>query len=185
METALLVIDVQNDYFPRGRMELPGCMEASDRIRNIMAFFRNREKPVIHVQHVSAKPDASFFLPDTDGIMFHENTAPERSEKIIRKNFPNSFRGTDLDLYCQDNGIGSLVIVGMMTHMCVDATVRAAFDLGYDCLVLGDCCATRDLEFEDRLVTFDQVQESFLAAMNGTFARVMGSEEFMEQNSRH
>ncbi len=178
--TALLVIDVQKDYFPGGRMELSGSMEASEKIKKMIGFFREEKKPVIHVQHISKGPNASFFLPGTEGIEFHENVLPEGDEKVVQKNFPNGFRNTDLDAYCKDNGIKTLVIAGMMTHMCIDTTVRAAFDLGYGCVLLGDCCATRNLSINERTITSENVQNAFLAALNGTFAKVMNSEEYIE-----
>lgn len=87
METALLVIDVQKDYFPGGKMELIGSVEASNKIKNIIESFRNRREPIIHVQHIAAKPDATFFLPGTEGMKFHENSLPGQYEKVIRKNF--------------------------------------------------------------------------------------------------
>ncbi|MDO9508177.1 MAG: cysteine hydrolase family protein [Thermovirgaceae bacterium] len=180
MKTALLVIDVQKDYFPGGKMELTGSTEASERIKSMIAHFRKTNRPVIHVQHLSAKPDAPFFLPGTDGTGFHENSSPEDGEKTVRKNYPNSFRKTDLDRYCKDHGIDTLVVVGMMTHMCVDTTVRAAFDLGYDCVVLADCCATKNLKIDDRIIAAGHVQDSFLAALNGTFAKVMNSKEYIK-----
>ena len=65
----------------------------------------------------------------------------------------------------------------MMTHMCVDTTVRAAFDLGYECIVAGDGCAAKALSFENRTVNASDVQSSFLAALNGTFARVLGRDD--------
>lgn len=182
METALLVIDVQKDYFPGGKMELVGSLEAGTRIKSVIENFRNRGKPIIHVQHIAAKPDAAFFLPGSDGVRFHECSLPGHYEKVIRKNFPNSFRSTGLEIHCRNNEIDTLVIAGMMTHMCVDTTVRAAFDLGFDCVVLGDCCATKDLKIDGRIISSCQVQDAFLAALEGTFARVMNSDEFIEQN---
>ena len=179
MKTALLIIDVQKDYFPDGKMELTGSLEASLKIRELLEYFRKTGKPVIHIQHISARPGAPFFLPNTPGMEFHENVTPKQGEKIFVKNFPNSFRETGLGGYLTENQISKLVIGGMMTHMCVDTTVRAAFDLGYECLVAGDCCATRNLSYKDRKIEAADVQNSFLAALNGVFSKVLTTEEVL------
>lgn len=181
MKTALLIIDVQRDYFPKGKMELTGSLEASLKIRALLEHFRKTGKPVVHVQHISIRPGATFFLPETPGIEFHENVTPKQGEKIFVKYFPNSFRETGLGDYLKENQISKLVITGMMTHMCVDTTVRAAFDFGYECLVAGDCCATRTLSYKDKKIEADSVQNSFLAALNGVFAKVLTKEEVLEE----
>lgn len=176
---ALLVIDVQKDYFRGGKMELAGSIEAAERICTLVSLFRKKGSPVIHVQHISVRPGASFFAPGTEGVEFHERVLPMEGEKVFRKNYPNAFRETGLEDYCREMGIGRVVIVGMMTHMCIDATVRAAFDLGFECILLGDCCATRDLTWGGRTVMAGDVQASFLASVNGTFAKVLDSEGFI------
>ena len=177
MNTALMVIDVQKDYFPGGRRELHNSLEASQGIKGLISFFRNHSLPVIHIRHISLRPGAAFFLPDTPGVAFHENVEPEGGEKVIVKYYPNSFRGTDLQEHLQKEGIRRLVMAGMMTHMCVDSTVRAAFDLGYECLLAGDCCATRSLRIDDRDLSAEAVQDAFLAALNGIFCRVIRGED--------
>jgi len=176
---ALLVIDVQKDYFRGGKMELSGSIEAAERICKLVSLFRKKGSPVIHVQHISVRPGASFFVPGTEGVEIHESVQPLEDEKVFRKHYPNAFRETGLGNYLKEKGIGRIVAVGMMTHMCVDSTVRAAFDLGFECILPGDCCATRDLAWEGREISAKEVQSSFLAALDGTFARVCGSEELI------
>jgi len=180
MKTALLIIDVQNDYFPGGKMELNGSLNASDKIRSLMEHFRNRSMPVIHIQHISTRPGASFFIPDTPGAEFHDNVKPSDGEKIFTKNYPNSFRNTGLHEYLTQNNITGLVIAGMMTHMCVDTTVRYAFDYGYNCTVAGDCCATKSLGFDNYNVSAADVQYSYLAALHGTFATVLKKDDIID-----
>jgi nicotinamidase-related amidase len=180
MKSALLVIDVQNDYFPNGNMELAGSVEAGKSIRKVMDEFRKEKKTIIHIQHIAAKPDATFFLPGTKGAEFHDFVLPEKEEMIIKKNYPNAFRNTELHKLCTAEGITKLVIVGMMTHMCIDATARAAFDLGYQCILLSDCCATKNLNYDGKVIDSSDVQASFLAAIDGTFATVMDSKEYLE-----
>ena len=102
------------------------------------------------------------------------------SEKVIEKNYPNSFRETELLEYLKIKNIDTLVITGMMTQMCVDSTTRAAKDFDYECIVLGDNCATRDFIFEDNLVKAEDIQKSFLTALSYYYAKVMITKKYVE-----
>lgn len=177
MTKALLIIDIQNDYFQGGKMELEGSEPASLRAGELLAAFRRRRLPVIHVQHISLRPGATFFLPDTEGVRIHPHVEPAPGETVIQKHFPNAFRDTQLRDHLQTAGIRELVIAGMMTHMCVDATTRAAADLGYTCALAHDACATRGLAFGDTKVPADHVHASFLAALSGSYASVKPASE--------
>ncbi|MBN1533717.1 MAG: cysteine hydrolase [Spirochaetes bacterium] len=180
MNTALIVIDVQNDYFPGGKMELSGSEAAADALAWLLGHCRGSGMPVVHVRHVSVRPGATFFLPDTEGAEIHRSVQPQEGEPVFLKHFPNSFRGTALDGYLKERGITRLVVAGMMTHLCVDTTVRAAFDLGYRCILAGDSCATRDLSIDGRRVAAAQVQDAFLASLQGTFSSVMNTDRVIE-----
>jgi len=131
-------------------------------------------------QHLSTRPDSSFFLPDTDGVKIHPSIAPETGETVIIKHFPNSFRETGLLEHLKGLNCERLVICGMMTHMCVDATVRAAADFGFPVLLAADACATRALEYEDVKVPAQQVHAAFLAALK-SYAHVMSTKEILSQ----
>ena len=172
MTKALLVIDIQNDYFPGGAMELVGAVEASQVAAKVQAEFRSQGLPVVNVQHIALKPGSTFFLPDTFGAEIHENVKPGADEPVIVKHFPNSFRETNLKQTLDDLEVDELTIVGMMTHMCIDTTVRAANDAGYKVTVIENACATRDLEHNGRLVSAADVQAAYLAAIDGSFATV-------------
>ena len=177
MSQALLIVDVQNDYFPGGRMELVGSREAGQQAGELLAAFRAARLPVIHVQHISVRPGATFFLPGTEGIRIHEAVAPREGEPIFEKSFPNAFRQTGLLAHLQGLGVRQLTIAGMMTHMCIDTTVRAAFDLGFESTLAHDACATKALSFGGTEVTAAEVQATFLAALDGTFAKVRSAAE--------
>ncbi len=161
MKTGLVIVDIQNDYFPGGKMELGGSIDASTNARLLLLAFREKGLPVFHVQHIASRPGATFFLPNTPGAEIHENVAPVAGETILQKNFPNSFRGTDLLERLKQNEITRLVIAGMMTHMCIDTTVRAASDLGFACELAHDACATKALSFGSETVPAKQVHISF------------------------
>jgi len=182
MATALLLIDIQNDYFPGGKMELEGSLEASLRAQEILAFFREKGLPVAHIQHLAARPGAAFFLPGTEGVQIHRNVEPLPGEVIFQKNFPNSFRNTPLLNHFQEKQVHRVVVCGMMTHMCVDATVRAAFDHGLEVTVIHDACATRTLTFGDQTIPAAQVHGAFLAALGFIYAKVVSAYEFLENS---
>jgi nicotinamidase-related amidase len=176
-DTALIVIDIQNDYFPGGAMELEGADAAGAKAAAALKSFREKSLPVIHVRHLSVRPGATFFLPGTKGAEIHGAVKPLNNETVIEKNFPNSFRNTALEKQLKDLGVKNLVVAGMMTHMCVDASVRHAADLGYKVTLLGDACATRAQSYGGETVPARQVHAAFLAALNGFYAKVVNTHE--------
>ena len=179
MNTALILIDIQNDYFVGGKMELDEPDWAADNAKLILDRFRQDGFPIIHIQHIATSTTATFFLPSTIGADIHEKVLPLPTEKKIVKHFPNSFRETELLDYLKSNKIENLVICGMMTHMCIDATTRAAKDVGFNCLLIGDACATRDLEINNETVKAKDVQNSFLGALNSFYATVMTTDSYL------
>ena len=96
MKTALLVIDIQNDYFPGGKMELVNPLEAAQKAYTILQCFREHGGYHVHIQHISKKPDATFFIPGDRGTDIHDSVAHFEGEPIVYKHFPNSFRETNL-----------------------------------------------------------------------------------------
>ncbi|MEW6350963.1 MAG: cysteine hydrolase family protein [Thermodesulfobacteriota bacterium] len=183
MKTALIVVDVQNDYFPGGRMPVEGSVEAAQQTRLVLAYFRKSGLPLAHIQHISDYPGARFLIPDTPGVEINEAVAPQPGETVFRKRYPNSFRDTPLPGFLRDSGVRRLIICGMMTHMCIDATVRAAFDLGFKCVVLGDACATRALTYRNVEIPAAHVHGAFLAALSPIFATVTDVATFLSDES--
>lgn len=183
MAIALLIVDVQNDYFPKGAMELVGSDRALKKIKTMIHHFREKGETIIYIQHIAKKKNPTFFIEGTVGAEIHPEIEPNQNDTVMVKNYPNSFRNTTLDTFCKANEITKLVILGMMTHMCIDTTTRAAFDLGYECVLIGDCCATRDLNYNGTVIHAEHVQKSFLAAINGTFAEVCDCDEYIQRNS--
>ena len=179
MNTALLLIDIQNDYFKEGSNTLVGAEEASVNASVLLDKFRKDELSVIHVQHIALNPAATFFKPGTTGAEIHKNVKPLENEKIIVKHYPNSFRDTGLLEYLKGREISDIVISGMMTHMCVDATTRAAKDFGFNCIVVGDACATRDLDISGRNIKAGDVHYSFLAALNYFYSKVITTYQYL------
>jgi nicotinamidase-related amidase len=179
-DTALVIVDLQNDYFPGGAMALEGAVAAGERAAAALAEFRKRAWPVVHLRHLSVRPGATFFIPGTPGAEIHAGVRPAAGEAVVEKNFPNGFRSTELQLRLEAAGARHLVVAGMMTHMCVDATVRQAADLGYRVTLLADACATRAQSYGGESVPARQVHISFLAALNGLYAKVLPAAEALQ-----
>lgn len=183
MACGLVLVDVQNDYFPGGSMELAGMEEAARNAAEVLASFRRTAAPAFHIRHVATRPGSTFFLPGTAGADIAEIVAPLKGEPVLEKHFPNSFRETTLADLLRENDVEEIVFCGAMTHMCIDTTVRAAFDLGFRCVVVDDACATRNLRFGDVLVEAAQVQAAFLAALSSPFARVISTTELLRERA--
>lgn len=180
MNAALLLIEFQNDHFPNGRMPLDKSTEASQKAQEALQVCRAKQLPVIHLQHISTRPDAMHFLPCTKGVEFNATVQPLRNETIIKKHYPNSFKDTGLLNHLNKNHIHHLIIAGMMTHLAIDATVRAAYDAGFGCTVLHDACATKNLEFNNMIIPSQSVHHAFLAALHPMYANVISVKEFLQ-----
>ncbi|MFA6400638.1 MAG: cysteine hydrolase family protein [Salinivirgaceae bacterium] len=182
MQTALILIDIQNDYFDGGKNPLFNSIEASRNAATLLSKFRKTDQFRVFIQHLSKDPNASFFVADSPGVEIHQSITPHANEIIIQKHFPNSFKETGLLEFLKKNNITKLVICGMMTHMCVDATVRAAKDFGFECSVIHNACATKDLEFDGSLVKAANVHHSFMAAFASYYSNVLSLEQFLNRN---
>ncbi len=178
MVSGLILVDIQNDYFPGGNMELTRMNEASLNAKDLLSLFRKNQWPTFHIQHIAEQEGAAFFLPNTEGSELHQSIKPLPEETIIQKKFPNSFRETTLLKELKNAGVEQVVICGAMSHMCIDATTRAAADFGYSCMVVHDACATRDLEFGSISISAEDVHGSFMAALGSAYANILSFNEF-------
>jgi nicotinamidase-related amidase len=181
MKTALLIIDIQNDYFEDGTMTLIESEKTAENAKLLLDKFRSEKSPIIHIQHIATRPTATFFLPNTKGAEIYNSVKPLKTEKTIIKHFPNSFRETELLDYLKSKNITNLVICGMMTHMCVDATTRAAKDFGFSCTLIGDACTTKDLDINGETVKAKDVHNDFLAALNYFYSTVITTKEYLDK----
>jgi len=142
---ALLLIDIQNDYFPGGKFPLKGMGRATKNAKKILEAFRAKGLPVIHIRHVDSSGRAGFFRPDSTGSEIHKLVKPIQDETVLIKHFQNSFRDTGLLEILQRRGIKRIHVAGAQTNMCVDTTIRAGFDLGYQMILHENACAARGL----------------------------------------
>jgi nicotinamidase-related amidase len=179
---ALIVVDIQNDYFPQGKWPLVGAQAAADNAARLIEAFRQAGDSVVHIRHEFTSDDAPFFTPGSEGAQLHPKVLNRADEPVVLKHFVNSFRETELQAILDQHGIEQLVVVGSMSHMCVDGVVRAAADLGYGVTVIHDACATLDLEFNGVVVPAAQVHAAFMAALGFAYASVVSTEQFLAAN---
>jgi nicotinamidase-related amidase len=176
----LLIIDIQRDYFPGGASPLVGPERAASRAREVLDHFRGQGQPVVHLKHVWDEPEATFMRPGTDGVEIHELVAPGDGELVIEKTYPNGFRETTLEQVLRTSADDEVVIAGMMSSMCVDATARAAVDLGFQVTIVHDACAAPSLEFADVEVPGEQVHAAFMAAL-ADYGAIVGAQELINR----
>jgi nicotinamidase-related amidase len=179
---ALLLIDIQNDYFPGGDMELTDIEKASANAAALLERFREKRRPLVHVRHVFPSDAAPFFRPNSPGAQIHESVAPTENETVITKNQVNAFQQTDLKTLLEAMGVKDLVIVGAMSHMCIEGTTRAAADLGYMCEVIHDACATREQEFNGRKISAEDVHGAAMSSLGFAYAQVMSLDQWRRAN---
>ncbi len=177
MNKALLIIDVQNDYFSNGKCELHQPKSALVAIKRLLFYFRKLHLPVFYIQHI-ADQNASFFVENTQGVKLHPDLVPLDTEKVIVKHYPDSFLKTALQNELNKADISELVICGMMSHMCIDTTVRTASSLGYTITLISDACATKDLTWKNEVIPAKVVQNVYMASLNQKFASVLSCQEY-------
>jgi nicotinamidase-related amidase len=180
---ALVLIDIQNDYFPGGKWTLSGIESAADNAARVLAAARAAGDLVVHVRHEFPTADAPFFAPGSSGAQIHPKVKSREGEPVVLKHHVNSFRETDLKAILDRHGVEEVVICGAMSHMCVDAGTRAASDLGYRCVVVHDACATRDQEFEGAVVPAAQVHAAFMSALKFGYAKAVSTEEYLAKSA--
>ena len=172
-KSALLLIDIQDFYFPGGRLQLENPEMAGMNAGLILDHFRKSELPVYHVRHN--------FEP---GGNIHNYVKPEAGEPVLSKDQVNAFIDTELLGMLQADSIEQLVICGMQTHMCVEAAVRAGHDLGFTCLLVTDACATRALQYEEHIIPAKNVHYSTIQTLQGSYARVLTTENLIKEFSK-
>ena len=176
---ALILVDIQNDYFPQGKWPLVGADAAADNAVRLLKAFRDAGDSVVHIRHEFTSEEAPFFTPGSEGAKLHPNVLNRADEPVVLKHFVNSFRETELQSILDEKGIKELVVVGSMSHMCIDGITRAANDLGYSVTVIHDACASRDLEFNGLTVPAAQVHAAFMSALGFAYAKVISTDEFL------
>ena len=175
---ALLVVDLQNDYLAKGRFPLTDIDQAVGNAARVVAAARQAGDLVINIRHESPA-DGPFFAVGTDGAEIVAAMAPLEGEAVVTKHYPNAFRETALAEMLASAGVEAVTVIGAMSHMCIDATARAAADLGYATTIVEDACATRDLEFKGRTVPAATVHAAFMSALAFAYGQVVSTEDYL------
>jgi nicotinamidase-related amidase len=178
-DTALILVDIQNDYFDNGNWPVAKMDTASANAARLLEHARKSGQMVVHVHHEIPSDGAPFFRPGTDGARIHASVAPQKGEPTILKHHPNSFRETGLLALLQDSRIRNVTICGAMSQMCIDATTRAAADFGFDVTVAEDACGAKETSFGNTQVDAEHVHATIMGALDGTYARVMKTEAYL------
>lgn len=172
---ALLIIDIQNIYFYEGKFYLPDAKAAVNNAKKVLAVWRDKGKTVIHVKH-------HFHLSEQEAYLtcINEKVAPLQDELVIEKKYPNSFLETNLLKNLQQLKISHVVIVGMMSNMCIDTTVRACQNYGIKVTLIHDACAAQPITFYNEVITADIVHKVFMGALDGMFADVIDTKSVLD-----
>ncbi|MDO7596854.1 MAG: cysteine hydrolase [Pseudomonadota bacterium] len=180
-KTALIIVDLQNDYFKGGKWELEGTEAATIKATSLLKRFREKGLPVVHIRHEFPTDDAPFFAPNSEGAKVYPPVQEVAGEPVVVKHQINSFRETGLKEVLDGLQVDSVLICGAMSHMCIDAVTRAANDFGYKCSVAHDACATLALEFDGVHVPAKQVHAAFMAALGFAYANVVSTEKLLAE----
>lgn len=181
--TALILIDLQNDYFGSfegAKWQLHETELAAANALKLLNKFREKNMKIVHVRHEFDMENAPFFAPNSEGAKIHESLTPKENEAQVLKHEVNSFKGTNLKEILDDSNITNVIIVGAMSFMCVDSVTRAASDFGYNCFVAHDACATKDLEFNGIKIPAPMAHAAFMAGLEFAFAKVHTTNEILE-----
>lgn len=171
-ESAVLVIDAQQEYTAKGRLPLDGIDGALERIAALLDAARAQGRPIIHVAHRGSP--GKLFDPETSAFAFADPVAPREGEAVVVKTLPDSFVGSELDATLKKAGTANLIVAGFMTHMCVSSTIRTSMGLGYAPTVIANACATRDLpDGHGGKIAARDLHRSELVALSDLFAAVV------------
>ncbi len=171
-QAAVVIVDAQKEY-DGGGLALPDLAPRTAEIAGLLARARARSTPVLHVRHLGQA--GGLFDPLGEGSEFMAEAAPLPGETIVEKQLPNAFAGTGLQAQIRRLGRDRLIFAGFMTHMCISSSVRAAFDLGYDCTVVASATGTRPLPkvgSAEAALAAETVHEAALAGLADRFATI-------------
>jgi nicotinamidase-related amidase len=174
MDRALLVIDVQNEYFT-GALPITHPVGHLDRILNVMDVAARHGVPTAVIRHHQLQSDSPIFRRGSDEWELHAEVARRPFDLLVDKTLPGSFTGTGLEQWLQSSGIKTVSICGYMTHMCCDTTARQAMHRGYKVEFLSDATGTLDVSNTAGAVTAEELQRATLCAQQMLISEVLTS----------
>jgi nicotinamidase-related amidase len=175
-DSALVIIDAQNTYC-EGVMKLEGMEKALQECRVLLDRFRKAGRPVFHIRH-DAGLGSPYDVTSPIGQIV-DLLAPAQGEPVITKNYPNAFAGTELEALVEKAETKNLILVGFMSHMCVNSTARGAFSLGLNPTVVASATATRALPYKvtGEVIPASALNAAALAALGDLPAAIVGTPE--------
>jgi nicotinamidase-related amidase len=178
MKQALLVIDVQNEYFT-GKLPISYPQGSFENILKAMDWAHASHVPVVVIQHTSLAPEAPTFRQGTPGWELHEEIRRRHADSIIGKHMPGSFTGTGLDDWLKKNDISTVTVAGYMSQMCCDTTARQAFHRGYAVNFLSDATGTLSVSNAAGSISDADLHRAVLVTQQMRFSRVMKTGEWI------
>jgi nicotinamidase-related amidase len=177
-ESALLIVDMQIGMsWPSSGVRNNVGAEAA--IASLLAAWRARGAPIVHIRHISRTPGSPFW-PGQPGVEFQPSLAPLDSEHVVEKNVPDAFINTGLERWLRVRGIASVVIVGVSTNNSVEATARTAGNLGLEAYVVSDATfAFAKSDFDGNARSAQEVHAMALANLHGEYATVISTREVL------
>ncbi len=182
MKTALLVIDVQNEYFT-GSMPVTYPVESFKNILMAMDHAQAAGITVVVIQHTNAAKNAATFNKGTVNWQLHDEIKKRHADIVVEKNLPGSFTGTNLDSWLKEQGISNVTIAGYMTQMCCDTTARQAFHRGYTVEFLSDATGTLSVTNSAGTITAGELHHAILVTQQMLFSRVLTTEAWKMKHS--
>lgn len=180
MRDALLVIDVQNEYFT-GNLPVSYPAGSLDRILAAMDHARQNNVPVVVIRHTSLAPEATTFRKGTHGWKLHDEIRQRHADLILEKNLPGSFTGTPLEIWLRERSIGRVTIAGYMTQMCCDTTARQAFHRNFAVVFLSDATGTLDITNNAGSISAADLHRATLITQQQRFSCVMTTDEWIRE----
>ena len=177
---ALIVVDVQNEYFSGGLLiEHPPVSQTLPNVGRAMDAARAAGVPVVVVQN-TAPPEAPVFVKGTPGWELNEVVASRHRDHYIEKNLPSVFTGTDLKDWIAAHGIDTLTVIGYMTHNCDASTIFEAAHLGLNVEFLGDATGSLSYENSAGQASAEEIHRVFSVVFQSRFAAVLGTDEWID-----
>jgi nicotinamidase-related amidase len=178
--TALIIIDIQNEYFNGGALPLPESESTAANAQRLLAWARQNALTVVHIRHLSSNAFSPIFAPNSKTSEIATIVSPLATETVLTKHFPNAFLGTDLHAFLTNHNIETLIVCGMMTHTCVASTSQAAAELGYSVILAKNACTTRSLPVgAGQAMDYKTIHAATLAALSDAIAEIMGTDEII------
>ncbi|WP_436715546.1 cysteine hydrolase family protein [Roseiconus lacunae] len=182
MKRALIVIDVQREYF-EGALPVRHPEGHLEKILNVMDAAHDANVPTVVVRHHQPDPESPIFCKGSDLWQLHEQVESRPRDIIIDKQLPGSFTNTQLDSFLKEREIDTVCVTGYMTQVCCDTTARQAMHLGYSVEFLNDATGTLDVENKAGSVSAEELHRSILVAQQMFISDVIDSKTWIERIS--